>query len=265
VYPFNLHRPKTIREAVEALSSLDDPKLLGGGMTLLPAMKHRLAAPANLIDLSLVEGLSGVTLEGETIVVGAFTCHYDVAHAPIVLEKIPALARLAGGIGDPLVRHRGTIGGSVANNDPSADYPSACLALGATIVTSKREIHADDFFRGMFDTSLEKDEIIVRIRLPIPHRAGYLRFPNPVSRFSLVGVFIVKTGSDVRVTVTGAASNGVFRVPEFEAALEENFAPEALEGLRVKTDGLNTDIHADADYRAHLIGVLARRVLKEIV
>ena len=261
MYNFTYHRATGLRQATNMLAKFEEPKLLAGGQTLLPTMKLRLASPANIIDLNRIEGLAGVELKGRNVVIGAMTRHADVARSPVVREAIPALAALAGMIGDPAVRHRGTIGGSVANNDPNADYPAACLALGATIVTTKRKIVADDFFKGMFDTALEDGEIIVRVSFPVPKKAAYLKFKNLASRFALVGVFVAKRPSEVRVAVTGAGASGVFRVPEFEAALKKRFSPKVLEGLTIPPDGMASDIHGSAEYRAHLVGVLARRAV----
>ena len=200
-----------------------------------------------------------------SLAIGAMTRHADVHASPVVQQAIPVLAKLAGMIGDPAVRHMGTIGGSVANNDPSADYPAACLGLGATIITNKRRIAADDFFTGMFSTALEPAEIITKVSFPVPKKAAYQKFRNQASRFALVGVFVSKRGSEIRVAVTGAGSNGVFRVKAFEEALKKRFAPKSLEGLTVPADGLNSDIHGSAEYRAHLVGVLARRAVAEAI
>jgi carbon-monoxide dehydrogenase medium subunit len=218
-----------------------------------------------LIDLSRIEGLAGIQLSGRSLAIGAMTRHADVHSSPVVQQAVPVLAKLAGMIGDPAVRHMGTIGGSVANNDPSADYPAACLGLGATIVTNKRRIAADDFFTGMFSTALEPAEIITKVSFPVPKKAAYQKFRNQASRYALVGVFVGKRGSDIRVAVTGAGTNGVFRVKAFEEALKKRFAPKSLEGLTVPADGLNSDIHGSAEYRAHLIAVLARRAVAEAV
>ena len=226
-------------------------------------MKQRLASPAMLIDLGQVEGMSGVELKGRNLHIGAMTKHADVASSHVVKTAIPALAALAEGIGDPAVRNRGTIGGSIANNDPAADYPAACIGLGATIVTNKRKIPADEFFTGMFETALEDGEIITKVIFPVPQKAAYEKFPNPASRYAMVGVFVGKKGSDTRVAVTGAGSNGVFRVPEFEAALKARFNAKSLDGLSVPASGLNGDIHASPDYRAHLIGVMAKRAVNK--
>lgn len=261
MHNFTVHRPQTLRQAVGLIAKLDDAKILAGGHTLVPTMKQRLASPASLIDLSKVEGLAGIELKGRSITIGAMTRHADVANSPVVQETLPALADLASHIGDPAVRHMGTIGGSVANNDPNADYPAAVLGLGATIVTNKRKIEADAFFKGLFETVLEPDEIIARINFPIAKKAAYVKFANPASRYALVGVFVAKRSSDIRVAVTGAGAGGVFRVPAFEDALKKRFAAKSLEGLSVPSSGLNSDIHGSAEYRAHLVGVLARRAV----
>ena len=260
MYAFEYHRPESLSGAVADLAN-PDAKALAGGMILLPTMKQRLASPAALIDLKSVHELAGIAREGDNLAIGAMTRHADVARSNVVQAAIPALAVLAGGIGDPHVRNRGTIGGSLANNDPSADYPAGALALGATIVTNKRRISAKDFFTGLFETALETGELITQVIFPIPQKAAYMKFANPASRYALVGVFVAKTAGGVRVAVTGAGSNGVFRLSEFEAALNANFSPAALNGLSVPASGLNSDLHADADYRAHLIGVMARRAV----
>jgi carbon-monoxide dehydrogenase medium subunit len=209
-----------------------------------------------------VSGLSGVTVAGGKVTIGAMTRHADVHTSAELRKAIPALTDLAGWIGDPMVRHRGTIGGSVANNDPAADYPAACIALGATIVTDKREIAAEDFFTGLFDTALEQGELITKIVFPIPQKAAYQKFRNPASRYAIVGVFVAQTSAGVRVAVTGAGESGVFRVKSFEDALSKDFSAKAIEGIKLPTDGLNSDIHADAVYRAHLINVMARRAVE---
>ena len=265
MYNFTFHRPETLRQAVNLLSKNEDAKLLAGGHTLLPTMKLRLASPPQLVDLSRIEGLAGIELSGRSLTIGAMTRHVDVHTSSVVQEAAPVLAKLAGMIGDPAVRHMGTIGGSIANNDPTADYPAACLALGATIITNKRRIKADDFFTGMFSTALEPTEIITKVSFPLPKKAAYQKFRNQASRYALVGVFVAKRGSEIRVTVTGAGANGVFRVPSFEEALKKRFSPKSLEGLTVSADGLNSDIHGSAEYRAHLIGVLARRAVVEAI
>lgn len=265
MYAFKFERPTTVRQAVNLLAKNEEGKLLAGGHSLIPVMKLRLASPSVLIDLSKVEGLSGIEVSARSVVIGAMTRHKDVANSKELQAVMPGLALVPGSIGDPHVREAGTIGGSVANNDPNADYPAACLGLGATIITSKRKIPADEFFTGMFSTALEPDEIITKVSFPIAQKAAYQKFKHPASGFALVGVFVSKRGSDIRVAVTGAGANGVFRVKEFEEALAKRFAPKSLEGLSAKADGLNSDIHAGADYRAHLIGVLARRAVADAV
>ncbi|MBN9003263.1 MAG: FAD binding domain-containing protein, partial [Rhizobiales bacterium] len=217
--------------------------------------------PPHIVDLTRIEGLSGIEMKGRSLAIGATTKHAEVADSVTVREAIPALAELAGVIGDPAVRHRGTIGGSIANNDPTADYPAACLALGATIVTNKRRIKAEDFFQGLFTTALEADEIITRVMLPLPKKAAYEKFRNQASRYALVGVFVARMPSEVRVAVTGAGGDGVFRLTAFEEVLKKRFSSKVLDGLPVSADGLNSDLHGSAEYRAHLIGVLARRAV----
>jgi carbon-monoxide dehydrogenase medium subunit len=265
MYAFSHHRPSTVRQAAGLLAKQEEAKLLAGGHTLIPTMKLRLAGPKHLIDLAKVEGLTGIEMRGRSLVIGAMTPHAEVATSAMVKENIPALAELAGKIGDPAVRHRGTIGGSLANNDPNADYPAGALGLGATIVTNKRRIGADDFFKGLFETALEADEIITKVQFPKVNKAGYVKFPNPASRYALVGVFVSKRGSEIRVAVTGAGANGVFRVPSFEEALKKRFAPKSLEGMTIPADGMASDIHGSAEYRAHLVGVLARRAVAAAV
>jgi carbon-monoxide dehydrogenase medium subunit len=254
-----------VRQAAGLLGKNEDAKLLAGGQTLLPTMKLRLAGPPQIVDMTKIEGLSGIEQSGRNLTIGAMTTHNEVNTSPVVQQAAPVLAKLAGLIGDPAVRHRGTIGGSIANNDPNADYPAACLGLGATIVTNKRRVKADEFFTGMFSTVLEPAEIITKVIFPLPKKAGYQKFRNQASRFALVGVFVAKRGSEIRVAVTGAGSNGVFRVPSFEEALKKRFAPKSLEGLTIPADGMNSDIHGSAEYRAHLVSVLARRAVAEAI
>jgi len=265
MYAFTQHRPETVRQAASLLAKQEEAKLLAGGHTLVPTMKLRLAGPKHLIDLSKVEGLTGIELAGRSVTIGAMTPHVEVATSPVVQEHIPALAYLAGLIGDPAVRHRGTIGGSIANNDPNADYPAGALGLGATIITNKRRVPADEFFKGLFETALEPDEIITKVQFPKVNKAGYVKFPNPASRYALVGVFVSKRSSEIRVAVTGAGSNGVFRVTSFEEALKKRFGAKSLEGMTVPVEGMASDIHGSAEYRAHLIGVLARRAVAAAV
>lgn len=260
MHDFTYYRPGDLAAAVARLRDADDPKLLAGGMTLLPTMKQRLAAPSDLIDLAAIPGLSGIRREGNELVIGAMTCHADVAASGVVKEAVPALASLAEGIGDPAVRHCGTIGGSVANSDPAADYPAGVLGLDATIETTERRIAADDFFVGLFETALEPTEIITAVRFRIPDDARYLKFPHPASGYAVVGVFVARFGPTVRVAVTGAGPHA-FRVPEMEAALVRNFSPEAIASIAVSPGILMGDVHCSAEYRAHVIGVLARRAV----
>ncbi|MBV9261713.1 MAG: xanthine dehydrogenase family protein subunit M [Pseudolabrys sp.] len=261
MYNFTYHKPTSVRQAANLLAKNPEAKLLAGGHSLIPVMKQRLAQPSALIDLNQIEDLAGIELKGRSIVIGALTRHADVANSKVVQEALPALAEVPGSIGDPQVRNRGTLGGSVANNDPNADYPAACLGLGATIITNKRRIAADDFFTGMFSTALEENEIITKVSFPIAKKAGYEKFKHPASGFALVGVFVSKRGADIRVAVTGAGANGVFRLKSFEEALKKRFAAKSIEGMTIPANGMNSDIHAGAEYRAHLVGVLARRAL----
>ena len=261
-YPFKYWRAKSVADAEALLKSSSDAKLLAGGQTLIAAMKMRLASPSDLIDISGLKELSYIRAENDTVRIGAATTHFDVATSPDVTKNIPALAYLASIIGDPAVRHKGTLGGSVANNDPAADYPAAVLGLNATIKTSRRSIAADEFFTGMFSTALAVDEIITEVAFPVPRRASYKKFPNPASRYAMAGVFVAQTGSGVRVAVTGAGPC-VFRASAMEAALAKGFSPNAIAGIAIKADGLNSDIHGSAEYRAHLVGVMARRAVAE--
>jgi len=262
MYDFKYHRPETVRQAANLLVKNEDAKLIAGGHTLVPVMKQRLASPPHLVDLSHIEGLNSIEMKGRSLVIGATATHAEVANSAIVGEAIPALTELAALIGDPAVRHKGTIGGSLANNDPTADYPAAVVALGATIVTNKRKLKPEEFFQGLFTTALEPDEILTRVMFPLPKKAAYQKFRNQASRYALVGVFVARRPSDVRVAVTGAGGDGVFRVTEFEEALKKRFSAKSLDGLTVSADGLNSDIHGSAEYRAHLIGVLARRAVE---
>jgi carbon-monoxide dehydrogenase medium subunit len=260
MYNFNYHRPSSLAEAAKTLQAASEGKLVAGGMTLIPTLKQRLAKPSDLIDLARVPDLKGVKKDGNTIVIGAMTKHVEVATSDVVKSAIPALAALAEHIGDPAVRNRGTIGGSIANNDPAADYPSAVVALNATVVTNKRKTTADDFFKGMFETALDPGEIITAVQFPIPEKAAYSKFPNPASRYAIVGVFVAKTGAGVRVAVTGAGPS-VFRQKEMEAALTKSFTPDAVANIKVSPSGLNGDIHASPEYRAHLVTVMAKRAV----
>jgi len=260
MYDFQYHRPASLDDAVKVLGAASDGKLISGGMTLLPTMKQRLAAPSDLVDLGGIVVLKGIKADGKTLRIGAMTIHYDVHASADVKTAIPALSVLAGGIGDPMVRHRGTIGGSIANGDPSADYPAAVMGLGATIHTSKRDIAADGFFKGLFETALEAGEVITAVTFPVPKRAGYAKFRQPASRYAMVGVFVAETASGIRVGVTGAGPCA-FRHKEMEAALAKNFSPDALKGINTSPDGFNSDIHGSAEYRAHLVGVMAQRAV----
>jgi len=261
MYAFDYHRPQSVAEAAKLLASNAEAKLLAGGHTLLPTMKQRLASPKVIVDLSRVAELKGIDKRGNALVIGAMTTHDEVATSAVVKGAIPGLAEVAHGIGDPHVRNRGTIGGSVANNDPNADYPAALLALGATVVTNKREIAAGDFFKGLFTTALGDGEIVTRIAFPIPGKFAYVKFANPASRYALVGVAVAKTGAAVRVAVTGAGSNGVFRHKAAETALAQSWSAQALAIMATPAADMMSDIHADAAYRAHLVGVLARRAV----
>ena len=258
--PFRYLCAATLSEAEQLFRDNADAKYLAGGHTLIPTMKQRLAAPAALIDISRIASLAFMRREAGKLVIGAGTRHADVAASAEVKSAIAALAALAGLIGDPAVRHKGTLGGSVANNDPAADYPAALLALAATVKTTRRTIAADEFFTGMFETALNEGEIITEIAFPVPRRAGYAKFPHPASRYALVGVFVAQFPNSVRVAVTGAAPC-VFRVPEMERALAINFTPEATAAIAIASDGLNADLFASAEYRAHLVTVMAKRAV----
>lgn len=260
MYSTKYVKARDIDDAVKALKSADDGKFLAGGMTLIPTLKQRLANPDCLVDLSAC-GLSSIDDEGGAIQIGAMTRHVDVAESAVVQKAIPALAHLAAHIGDRQVRNRGTIGGSLANNDPAACYPAALLALGGTVHTQTRSIAAEDYFDGMFDTALEEDEIIRAVTMPKPEKAAYVKFPNPASRYAMVGVFVAKFADGVRVAVTGAGEDGVFRAGDLEAALDANFSADAIADGMISADGLMSDIHASADYRAHLIGEMTRRAV----
>jgi carbon-monoxide dehydrogenase medium subunit len=260
MYEFNYHQPASLDEIARLLGANEDAKLVAGGMTLIPTLKQRLAKPSDLIDLARINSLRGISEDGDALVIGAMTRHADVQRSPVVRRAIPALAELAGMIGDPAVRNRGTIGGSVANNDPAADYPAALVGLAGTVQTTKRAIAADDFFTGMFETALEPNEIITAVRLPKPQAAAYQKFKNPASRYAIVGVFVARTAGGVRVAVTGAGAS-VFRVPEMEQALARSFTPDAIKDIAIPDADLNSDIHASAEYRAHLVTVMARRAV----
>ena len=259
MYNFNYQKVNSQEEAVSARQSADDGTYLAGGMTLIPTLKQRLAQPSDLIDLSEIADMVGVTDNGNSITIGAMTTHAAVSDSDLVKSKIPALAGLAGNIGDPQVRNRGTIGGSISNNDPAADYPAGCLGLNATIITNKREILAEDFFTNLFETALEEGELVTAVKFPIPDKAAYAKFPNPASRYAIVGVMVVQTSGETRAAVTGASDSGVFRATDIEEALGNNLDAAAAKMVKVDADGLNSDIHASAEYRAHLISIMASR------
>lgn len=264
MYSFQYHRARSVDDAGRALNDNPDAKLLAGGMSLLPMMKLRLARASDIVDLCDVAGLSGLSVEDGALTIRAMTTHADVAASEVVRRAIPALAHLAGGIGDPHCRNRGTIGGSLAHADPAACYPSGVLSLGATIETNKRRIAADEFFHSAFETALEPAEIVASVSFPIPECACYVKFPQPASRFALCGVFVARTGGQARVAATGAAECA-FRVPAIEEALSDAFVPDALDGIEVPQDGLGSDIYGDPEYRAHLVTVLARRAVEGCV
>jgi carbon-monoxide dehydrogenase medium subunit len=261
MYAFQFERAADAKAAVAKLKADPDAKFLAGGQSLLAAMKLRLAAPSTLIDVARIPGMADIRVEGNEIVIGAAARHADVAANADVRQRIPALAALAEGIGDRQVRAMGTIGGSLANDDPAACYPAAVLGLGATVVTDRRSIAADDFFKGLYETALEPDELITAVRFPVPEKAAYIKFRNPASRFALVGVMVARTGGNVRVAVTGAADS-VFRCQPLEQALAANFTAAAAKAVKVDPSRLNADLHASAEYRAHLIPVLAARAVE---
>lgn len=256
MYPFKFQRPRSVAQAVQALREQPQARPLAGGQSLTAAMKLRLSAPPLLVDLAGIDGLAGITCDAESVTVGAMTRHADVAASAELAHHLPALAELAGGIADRMVRHMGTLGGSLANNDPSADYPAAVLGLQGRILTDRREIAAEDFFLGLFQTALQDDELITAVRFARPQRAAYAKFRHPASRYAVVGVLVAQFDAEVRVAVTGAGPC-VFRVPAMEEALQRDFSVRAIEDITVSDDGLNTDIHADAAYRAHLVTQMA--------
>jgi len=257
-------RPKTLAEARAAFGASTDAAFLSGGHTLLPAMKLRLTSPSDLIDLGAIPELRGISINGRSLSIGAATVHLDVAEAQLVKTNIAPLAGLAGSIGDRHVRHRGTIGGSISNNDPAADYPAGALGLGATIVTDRRRILADEFFVGLYQTSREPDEIVTRIEFPIPDVASYAKFMSPASRFSIAAVFISRTGATVRVAVTGAGGEGVFRARDLEAALAKDFHPRALNACAIDPETMMSDHNGTREYRANLVMVMARRAMENL-
>ena len=261
MHAFEYHRPSSTRDAVSLASNKTEGRYLAGGQSLVQAMKLRLSSPSDLIDLSLLKDLAGIKVSGSTVEIGAMARHADVAASAAVQKAIPALAALAGMIGDRQVRHMGTLGGSLANSDPAADYPAAVLGLGATITTNKRKIEADKYFTGLYETALAAGELITSVSFPAPKRAAYMKFKNPASRFAIVGVFVADFGGMVRVGVTGAGACA-FRQADMEKALAAKFAPESVANIKVKPDGLNSDLHASPEYRAHLITVMAKRAVE---
>ncbi|MEO9824755.1 MAG: xanthine dehydrogenase family protein subunit M [Paracoccaceae bacterium] len=260
MYDTNYHKAESVDQAKALLAGGEDAQLLAGGQTLIPTMKARLAAPSDLVDISGIAALAGVSIEGDVVSIGAAACHADVARDANLRSVCKALADLAANIGDPAVRNRGTLGGSIANNDPAADYPAAMVALNATIVTDAREIPADDFFDGMFTTALNEGEIILSVRFTAPAKAAYAKFPNPASRYAMCGVFVAVAG-DVRVGVTGAGNDGVFRASAMEKALEKELSPASLDGIVPEAEDMLSDLHGDGAYRANLVNVMAKRAV----
>ena len=260
MYNFNYHRPSSLAEAESMLAGADDGTLMAGGQTLLPTLKQRLASPSDVVDIGGIAALANIESAGGAVTIGAAARHADVAGSDAVRGAIPALASLAALIGDPQVRNMGTLGGSIANADPAADYPAAIVGLGATVNTNRRSIPADDFFQALFETALDEGEIITSVAFPVPESAGYAKFPQPASRFAMVGVFVGRGNGGIRVAVTGAGPS-VFRVADMESALAGNFSAGALDGISISADGLNSDIHGSAEYRAHLVGVMAKRAV----
>jgi aerobic carbon-monoxide dehydrogenase medium subunit len=264
MYSTTYHRASSIDEATALFGKGKEARYLAGGHTLIPVMKQRLASPSDVIDIGKIKELVGIEASADVVTVKAATPHYDIAISEAVRTGIPALAHLASLIGDPAVRYRGTVGGSLANNDPAADYPPAVLALGAIIKTNERSIAADDYFKGLFATALGEGELITAVSFPIPAKAGYAKFPHPASRFALTGVFVAKTKTgDIRAAATGASQNGVLRLPTIEAALKANWSPTAIDSVRISADGLMGDIHGSPDYRANLIKVMAQRAIQQ--
>lgn len=264
MYEFTYSKASSLDDATSQFGTAEEGKYMSGGMTLLPTLKQRLARPSNVIDLADVPDMAGIEVSGGIVSIKAMTRHAAVAASADVQGAIPALAKLAGGIGDPMVRNRGTIGGSIANNDPAADYPGSVVGLGATIHTNKREIAGDEFFLDLFETALEEDEIITKVTYPVPDRAGYMKFPNPASRYCIVGVMVSQKGSEIRVGVTGAGACA-FRVPEMETALASSFTPAAVADIKIPDGDLNGDIHASSEYRAHLVTIMAKRAVAEAI
>jgi len=264
MYETIYHRPSSVDEAAALFAKGSEAKYLAGGHTLLPVMKQRLASPSDVIDLGKIKDLVGISVSGDALTIKAATTYFDIMQSADVQKAIPAIVHLTSVLGDPQVRYRGTIGGSIANNDPAADYPAAVLALGATVKTNKRSIAADDFFKGLFTTALEDGEIITAVSFPVPAKAGYAKMRHPASRFALTGVFVAKTkAGDVRVAATGASQSGVMRVSAIEAALKANWSAAALDSVKISASGLLSDIHGSAEYRANLVKVMAQRAVAE--
>ncbi|MBM3481817.1 MAG: xanthine dehydrogenase family protein subunit M [Alphaproteobacteria bacterium] len=261
MYAFNYHRPASVAEAVKILKASSDGRCLAGGMSLIPTMKHRLSSSSDLIDLNGIKELSYIRREGDQLVIGALARHVEIADSAEVKKSIPALAALAGGVGDPQVRNRGTFCGSLCFADPAADCPAGLVGLNGTVITDKRRIAADQFFEGLYETALEKGEIVTGVSFPIPEKAGWAKFANLASRYAIVAVMVAKTGGTARVAVTGAKAS-VFRVAEMEAALAKNFSAAALDGIKVSSAGMNGDLHGDPDYRANLVSVMAKRAVQ---
>ena len=265
MYQFNYKKVETVQEAVNELSANPESKILAGGMTLIPTMKQRLASPEQLIDIRNIEELNFIREESNNIIIGSTTNHFTVSSSDLIKEKIPSLSMLAEGIGDPHVRNMGTIGGSIANNDPTADYPTACLSLNAKIKTNNREINAEDFFIGLFETALEENEIVVSIEFNIPQKSSYMKFPNPASRYAMAGVYVSVFDDAVNVAVTGASENGVFKWTEMEEALSNNLSLENAKNIKLSSDGIMSDIHADSAYRANLVDIMALRAVENLI
>ena len=265
MYQFSYLKAQSISEAVTALSSNPESKIIAGGMTLIPTMKQRLASPEQLIDIRHLEELKHIKIESNNILIGSISSHFEVSTSDIVNEHMPSLAKLAEGIGDPHVRYMGTIGGAISNNDPTADYPAACLGLGATISTSKREVKAEDFFLNLFETCLEEDEIVTQISFPVIKNSCYMKFPNPASRYVMAGVFVSKSDAGIRVAVTGAGEAGVFRWKEMENALLKDWSVAAAESVKLSSEGVMSDIHGNSDYRANLVNVMAVRAVEKLI
>jgi carbon-monoxide dehydrogenase medium subunit len=264
MYETTYHRPSSVDEAVSMFANGTDAKYLAGGHTLIPVMKVRLAAPSDVIDIGRIKELIGIEATADALIIKAATTYYDITQSTVAKRAIPAIVHLTSVLGDPAVRYRGTIGGSLANNDPAADYPAAVLALGATVMTNKRLIPGDEFFKGLFSTALEENEIITAVSFPIPAKAAYSKMRHPASRFALTGVFVAKTkAGEVRVAATGASQEGVMRVPAIETALKADWSSSALDGLTISADGLMGDIHGSAEYRANLIKVMAQRAVTD--